>query len=59
MIEVEYENGSVHTYDTTEEAEEAIEQAHADGLGVYMITDGKDDNNQYSCLWKVTLQKEF
>lgn len=59
MIEVEYEDGSIHTYETAEDAEMDILEAHAEGLDVYMITDGEDDNQQYSCLWSVKLQKEF
>jgi len=59
MIQVEYEDGGIDTFQTVEEAEEDILEKNAAGVAVYMVTDGKDDDNQYGCLWSVKLQKEF
>jgi hypothetical protein len=55
-IRVIYSDCSEGTYDSVEDAESAILEAHAEGAGVESVYDL--DGNVYSCLWDVKLQKE-
>jgi len=57
-IRVRYSDFHVDEYDSENEAEHNILEAHAEGVGVESITDTKDDSKIYSLIWGVKLQRE-
>jgi hypothetical protein len=57
MIEVEYSDFSKGLYFDEVEAEHAILEAHAEGVGTEWIKDN-DTGQIYSLIWGVKLQEE-
>jgi len=57
MIKVNYSDYTEDTYETEKDAEDAILEAHAEGVSVDYISD-ENGNHPYSCIWSVKLQKE-
>jgi hypothetical protein len=53
---VEFSDFQASEYDSISDAENAILEAHAEGVSVDYIED--EDGNPYSCVWNVQLQKE-
>ena len=55
-IIVNFSDFTVAEYDTIKDAEDAILEAHAEGV----LTEWVESKNgvPYSCLWKVKLQRE-
>jgi len=53
---VTFDDCSEGEYNTIKDAEDAILEAHADGVAVDYITD--EDENLYSCEWSVKISKE-
>ncbi len=67
MISVHFDSFEIGVYDNEEDAEFAILEASAEGVLIDLVHEGdcledKDiecTERQYSCIWKVQLQKEF
>jgi len=67
MISVHFDNFEIGVYENESDAENAILEANADGVLIDLVHEGDCIENkdiecteeQYSCLWKVQLQKEF
>jgi len=66
-ITVHFDDFHIEEYGSTRDAQDAILEAHAEGVGVDVVHDGScvdgevDDcyEKQYSCIWTVLLQKEW
>lgn len=56
-IEVHYSDFTEETYLNIRDAQDAILEAHAEGISVDWIEDA-DTEELYSCIWSVELQKE-
>ena len=67
MISVHFDSFEIGVYDNEEDARFAILEASAEGVLIDLVHEGdcledKDiecTERQYSCIWKVQLQKEF
>jgi len=67
MISVHFDSFEIGVYENESDAEDAILEASAEGVLVDLVHEGDCIENkdiecteeQYSCLWKVQLQKEF
>jgi len=55
-IIIQFSGNTEEIYNNTEDAEDAILEAHAEGVGIESVYD--TENNPYSCIWTVKLQKE-
>ena len=58
MITVHYDDFTVGEYETTDEAEDAILEAHAEGISVDYVHDSDNEDKVYSLIWAVELQEE-
>uniref|UniRef100_A0A6M3LEE7 Uncharacterized protein n=1 Tax=viral metagenome TaxID=1070528 RepID=A0A6M3LEE7_9ZZZZ len=56
MIKVYYSDFIVEEYANVKDVEDGILEAFAEGVFVEEILD--DEDNYYSCIWTVKLQKE-
>jgi len=56
-IKVNFSDFTEEIYDSVRDAQDAILEAHAEGVSVEYVED-VDTEQPYSCVWAVTLQKE-
>lgn len=59
MIKVYFSDFTTGEYENKRDAEDAILEAHAEGVLVEEIYEDDDPERMYSCIWKVSLQGEF
>jgi len=56
MYKITFSDFETYEYDSQKDAQDAILEAHAEGVGVEEILDEND--NIHSCIWTVVLQNE-
>jgi hypothetical protein len=57
MIEIEYSNGSIHTCETTPEAEDTVLKIFNDSGMLPEYITAPDEGVTYACTWDVTIDE--
>ena len=57
-LKVVFSDFTEDVYKTVKDAEDAILEAYAEGAMVDYVCEEENEDNIYSCVWSVKLQKE-